>query len=108
MLHDRHNLDCVVAVRSDHWEDIAGEFLVGVKARLNAGHADVAFVDEEAAIENGSGMAEHIGIRRVPKDAVEVEIVGVLVGEVDPSGNAADGFAIRENEMTADFAVVGN
>ena len=42
-----HNLNGIVAVDRDAWQNLFAKFVVGAHLLLLLGHADVAFIDEQ-------------------------------------------------------------
>ena len=89
MLHDRHELQGVVALLLDHRQHILHKLPIGTDLLLLRCHPDVALVDQERLVTEGGAFApEGEGSLGVPYDGAEEMRFRVLHHVVSPCGDA--------------------
>ena len=99
VLHDRHQLNRIVAERLNARENLIGEFAIGADARFLLRHADVRFVNQHrrgfvlfiAAVRPGERRF------RLPDYALESERLRILARGMDVRRNAIELFIAARN-----------
>mmetsp|Transcript_38602 Transcript_38602/g.114640 ORF Transcript_38602/g.114640 Transcript_38602/m.114640 type:complete len:500 (+) Transcript_38602:1140-2639(+) len=117
VLLDCHDLDGVVAELADARQHVPAELKVRVDLGLGARHADVALVDAHAprlgrawVLERvrlvGVDLARRANFLGLPVDAVELDLVPLLCGPLDPCGDALHPRARRRLDARLDLGPV--
>ena len=89
MLHDRHDLQGVVALLLDHWQHILHKLTIRTDLLLLRCHTDVALVDQERLVPEGGAFApEGKWSLGIPYDSAEEMCLRVLYHIVSPCGDA--------------------
>ena len=89
MLHDRHDLQGIVALLLDHRQHILHKLPIGTDLLLLRCHTNVALVDQEWFVTEGGAFApEGKWSLGVPYDGAEQMRLRVLHHIVSPCGDA--------------------
>jgi len=111
MLHDRHELNCIITETFDSPEDVLGEFFVRPHARLRSGDTNVRLVHLDCFWFRRSRVLPLVARagRRVPEASIiDRRHLQILSDTLDPRGKALDSLAARGEHGNLDFRVVGD